>query len=492
MKAQKHCKQVGFLCSCVRYPLLHLAYRREKSQVNPFGFRQEKLLFVTRRRTTNAVMMTLSKSKQIVQTDETGFQSLGVCETTCKALLSAFNIQIPTSIQRKAIPAISGGANVIVGAVTGSGKSLAYLIPIIEKLKVQEELQGFVRRPKKPRAIVFVPTRELGEQLLRVLKALSHHLKFRAVSLLGGRLSFVQQKKALETFVDIVVCSPSRLLKHANVGNIYFGDVRYVVMDEVDALLGDDFVQDLDAILAKLPNNIGEEREKTQFIAVGATHPKQIVAIYEKYFPNAKHVNDRLHTLPVSTKHVFMNIKGDEATQELISLLQEMEEKKKLGKGSNHVIIFCNTVASCRFVEHYLSERGYQTVNYHGEIPPKKRTALFSEFLTNERVILICTDVGARGLDDLSVKLVVNFEFPTSVVDYIHRAGRTGRAGNAGKVVNFVRKKDISLAEAIRAGISQHKVRKCYYETQELESLSFKPNRIFWNTQHSLEGNNIE
>ncbi|GJQ11195.1 hypothetical protein GpartN1_g2986.t1 [Galdieria partita] len=443
----------GSFCPHQHSPCIRNAYF-----VNYFLSQQQRLdLHVRRRSKTTITLRTMANCDQVLKTtEETGFHALGVSETTCRALVDAFDIHIPTAIQRKAIPAIAGGANVIVGAVTGSGKSLAYLIPVLEKLKLQEELQGFMRKPKKPRALVFVPTRELGEQLLRVLKSLSHHVKFRAISLLGGRVGFVQQKKSLEECVDIVVCSPNRLVKHAAMGNIYFGDIRFVVMDEVDALLGDDFVRDLDVLLAKLPRKTSEE-ERIQFIAVGATHPKQVFRIYEKYFPNAKQVNDKLHTLPENTKHVFVNVRGDDATQELISLLQQEEEKMNPRNAANHIIVFCNTVASCRFVEHYLSERGYHTVNYHGEIPPKKRTALFSEFLTNKRVILICTDVGARGLDNVSVKLVLNFEFPTCVVDYIHRAGRTGRAGNSGKVVSFVRKKDLLLARAIERGISQKK-----------------------------------
>lgn len=445
-------KQLAFLSGSAQCPHHRFCFTSKLHNFTEVLSRQRRCITPRRRIATFAITL----AQQVTQTEKSDFSSLGVREETCRALINAFDIHSPTTIQRRAIPAIAGGANVIVGAVTGSGKSLAYLIPIIEKLKLQEELEGFVRKPKKPRALIFVPTRELGEQLLRVLKALSHHIKFRAVSLLGGRLSFVQQKKSLEECVDIVVCSPSRLVKHAVSGNIYFGDIRFVVMDEVDALLGDDFVSDLDSLLAKLPRRARDER-KIQFVAVGATHPKKMMPIYEKYFPNAKHVQNRLHQLPVNTKHVFMNIREDNATQELISLLQEVEEKEGANSHSNHIIVFCNTVSSCRFLEHYLSERGYHTVHYHGEIPPKKRTALFSEFLTNKHVILVCTDVGARGLDDVSVKLVVNFEFPTSVVDYIHRAGRTGRASSSGKVVTFVRKKDMSLAQAIESGISQQK-----------------------------------
>ncbi|PXF44152.1 DEAD-box ATP-dependent RNA helicase 39 [Gracilariopsis chorda] len=371
--------------------------------------------------------------------------------------LGSFNIKTPTGIQSRGVPPILGGADVILGAATGSGKTFAYLLPVVQQLKQAEQFRGEEDAPlrvaRRPRALVLVPTRELAEQVEQVARALSHVVKFRVIgALAGGPGSMRKLKERLNYPVDVLVATTGRLLQLLEERLIDVRFVKHVVIDEVDTLCDKGFDTELNKILWWCKGANSNIVNHPQFIAAGATHPRAAEQIYSQVFPNAKRINVDLHRAPRGLEQRFVYVGANTKVQELISFLNATERDGALTGG--RMMVFCNTMDSCRFVDHFLVESGYNTSCIHGDVPLERREKEYESFRNGQKPLLICTDMAARGLDNLKVDHVVLFDFPNSAVDYLHRAGRTARAGATGRVTSFVLKKDMRLARAIqRAGL---------------------------------------
>lgn len=377
------------------------------------------------------------------------FASLGLSPPLLSSL-SSQSIQHPTKIQSRAIPLLLTSSSALVGAATGSGKTLAYLLPLIQQLKHAESLRNEndppLRVARRPRALVLVPTRELADQVAAVAKQLSHHAKVRVVGLVGGA-NAMTGRKLRDTFerpVDILVSTTGRLsqLMEQRLVDVRF--VRHVVVDEVDTLVDKGFGEELNRILARCRQG----GQNVQMVAVGATHPKKMVETYEKEFGELVRVEVDLHVPPAGLTQRFVKVDGKEKLNELVAFLGEQGKNGGDLRGGR-MMVFCNTMESCRFLDHFLIESGYTTACIHGDVPANRRESEYEKFKGGERQLLVCTDMAARGLDNLKVDHVVLFDFPTSAVDYIHRAGRTARAGAKGRVTSFVTKKDAKLARAI-------------------------------------------
>ncbi|GAB4845196.1 hypothetical protein Ancab_038605 [Ancistrocladus abbreviatus] len=363
------------------------------------------------------------------------------------------SISIPTEIQCIGIPAVLDGKSVVLGSHTGSGKTLAYMLPIVQLLRRDETISGILMKPRRPRAVVLCPTRELSEQVFRVAKSISHHARFRSTMVSGGgRLR--PQEDSLNAPIDMVVGTPGRILQHIQDGNMVYGDIRYLVLDEADTMFDHGFGPDIRKFLGPLKN-------RTEFQGI---------------------INLRtstLHKKVASARHDFIKLAGSE--NKLEALLQVLEPS--LAKG-NKVMVFCNTLDSSRAVDHFLSENQIYAVNYHGEVPAEQRLRSF--FFLSRRIVLlfrfqsavcvyvkfktedgdcptlVCTDLAARGLD-LDVDHVIMFDFPRNSIDYLHRTGRTARMGAKGKVTSLVAKKDLVLATRIEEAMRKN---------ESLESLS--------------------
>ncbi|KAK4534936.1 hypothetical protein CDCA_CDCA03G0961 [Cyanidium caldarium] len=401
------------------------------------------------------------------------FTELGLLPELVEAL-TAQNIHRPTRIQQLSVPAVMGGANTVVGAATGSGKTLAYLLPIVHNLKVEEQLpqrmhtEGEAEPPvhklASPRVLVLAPTRELVDQILLVCKQLAHYAKFRARSALGIRR---QVREALEASpVDVLVSTTTRFLHLVKERLVHLSALRVIVFDEVDTLVAESagFAQEVRGILKRA-------RRVQQLIAVGATHPPTVRRIYEELFPKAKYIEVDLHRTPQSMKQRFLPVFGDHGkTDEVLTLLRGRSFRSEAGGG--RMIVFCNSVDSCRFLDHFLREHDYPTANYHGDIPKERREAEYEAFARGERRILVCTDLAARGLDyDLAVDHVIMFDFPRSAVEYLHRAGRTARGPHGtGTVTAFVGKRDVELAGCIEEAVRQRGVDVVAHCAQRLKA----------------------
>ncbi|PIN06780.1 ATP-dependent RNA helicase [Handroanthus impetiginosus] len=399
------------------------------------------------------------RKKGGVEAMVSSFEELGLSEEVMGAL-GEMGISVPTEIQCIGIPAVLNGKSVVLGSHTGSGKTLAYLLPLVQLLRRDEALHGMLMKPRRPRAVVLCPTRELCEQVFRVAKSISHHARFRSTMVSGGgRLR--PQEDSLNSPIDMVVGTPGRVLQHIEEGNMVFGDIRYLVLDEADTMFDHGFGPDIRKFLGPLKNRASKpDGLGFQTVLVTATMTKAVQKLVDEEFQGIFHLRtSSLHKKIASARHDFIKLSGSE--NKLEALLQVLEPS--LAKG-NRVMVFCNTLNSSRAVDHFLNENQISTVNYHGEVPADQRVENLDRFKSNDGdcPTLVCTDLAARGLD-LDVDHVIMFDFPSNSIDYLHRTGRTARMGAKGKVTGLVAKKDLILATRIEEAIMKN---------ESLESLS--------------------
>ncbi|XP_027925041.1 LOW QUALITY PROTEIN: DEAD-box ATP-dependent RNA helicase 39-like [Vigna unguiculata] len=410
------------------------------------------------------------KEKKVVAS----FEELGMSEEVMGAVRE-MSIEVPTEIQGIGIPAVLEEKSVVLGSHTGSGKTLAYLLPLVQLLRRDEQLNGIMLKPRRPRAVVLCPTRELSEQVFRVAKSISHHARFRCTMVSGGG-RIRPQEDSLNNPIDMVVGTPGRVLQHIDEGNMVYGEIKYLVLDEADTMFDRGFGPDIRKFLGPLksraskPDGLG-----FQTILVTATMTKAVQKLIDEEFQGIVHLRtSTLHKKISSARHDFIRLSGSE--NKLEALLQVLEPT--LAKG-NRVMVFCNTLDSSRAVDHFLGENQISTVNYHGEVPAEQRVENLRKFKSDgdDCPTLVCTDLAARGLD-LDVDHVVMFDFPLNSIDYLHRTGRTARMGAKGKVTSLVAKKDLDLAskieEAIRKNesleaITKESVRRDTARTQNTE-----------------------
>ncbi|GAB2270269.1 DEAD-box ATP-dependent RNA helicase 39 [Dionaea muscipula] len=387
------------------------------------------------------------------------FEELSLSDEVIGAL-KEMGISAPTEIQCMGIPAVLEGKSVVLGSHTGSGKTLAYMLPIVQLLRKDEAESGIIMKPRRPRAVVLCPTRELSEQVFRVAKAISHHARFRSTMISGGgRLR--PQEDSLNSPIDMVVGTPGRILQHIQDGNIVYGDIKYLVLDEADTMFDHGFGPDIRKFLRPLRSRASKANDAGfQTVLVAATMTQAVQKLVEEEFQGIIHLRtSTLHKKVASARHDFMKLSGAENKLEV--LLQVLEPS--LAKG-NRVMVFCNTLNSSRAVDHFLSENQIFTVNYHGEVPAEQRVENLRKFKAQDGdcPTLVCTDLAARGLD-LDVDHVIMFDFPLNSIDYLHRTGRTARMGAKGKVTSLVTKRDVVLATRIEHAVCQN---------ESLESLS--------------------
>ncbi|XP_062207272.1 DEAD-box ATP-dependent RNA helicase 39-like [Phragmites australis] len=380
------------------------------------------------------------------------FEELGLGEEVMTAL-GEMGISKPTEIQCVGVPAVLTGTSVVLGSHTGSGKTLAYLLPLVQLLRRDEAMLGMSMKPRRPRAVVLCPTRELTEQVYRVAKSISHHARFRSTMVSGGtRLR--PQEDSLNIPVDMVVGTPGRILDHIKDGNIVYGDIKYLVLDEADTMFDQGFGPDIRKFLAPLKNRAAKPGDQGfQTVLVAATMTKAVQKLIDEEFEGIVHLRTSSFQKRVATaRHDFIKLSG--AENKLEALLQVLEPS--LAKG-NKVMVFCNTLNSSRAVDHFLTENQISTVNYHGEVPAEERVENLNKFRNEEGdcPTLVCTDLAARGLD-LDVDHVIMFDFPSNSIDYLHRTGRTARMGAKGKVTSLIAKKDVPLATRIEEAIKKN------------------------------------
>jgi superfamily II DNA/RNA helicase len=348
------------------------------------------------------------------------FSSLGLSEPLLRAV-AARNYSAPTPVQAGAIPAVLGGRDVWASAQTGSGKTAAFALPVLELLSVRPRERGrFVR------ALILVPTRELAAQVAESFRAYARHLPAGPVKILAifGGVSINPQMMALGGGADVIVATPGRLLDLVDHNAVSLSAVSTLVLDEADRLFDLGFADELARIIALLP-------VRRQSLLFSATFPPTVQSLAEKLLRDPVRLD--VPAAPATTPDILqraIEVDPPRRTQLLRHLIQENQWTR--------VLVFVATKYATEHVAEKLRKAGLAATALHGELSQGARTRALADFKASKVQVLLATDVAARGLDIAQLPVVVNFDLPRSAVDYTHRIGRTGRAGESGVAVSFI------------------------------------------------------
>jgi len=345
------------------------------------------------------------------------FIELGVAEPLRRALATEGYTE-PTPIQVHAIPILLAGQDILGLAQTGTGKTAAFALPILQHLSIGHEQ----RRPKSVRALILAPTRELAIQIGDSLRTYGRHLHIRSVVVVGG-VSQGPQVKALAAGVDILVATPGRLLDHMEQGNVRLDAVTTLVLDEADRMLDMGFIRDIRKIVAKLPRT-------RQSMLFSATMPADVEHLAQSILhqPVRIDISPPKRTAENIDQQVFYVATGEKRAL-LASLLKSPAFER--------VLVFTRTKHVANRVADHLETAGFSAEAIHGNKSQGARQRALERFRSGSARILVATDIAARGIDIDNITHVINFELPNEPESYVHRIGRTARAGAAGIAISF-------------------------------------------------------
>ena len=355
---------------------------------------------------------------------------------TLKASLAEQGLVTATEIQSRVLPILLAGKSVVGVSETGSGKTLAYILPVLQHLKTLENDGEKITKDSRPRAVVVVPTRELGEQVARNFKPFTHTTRLRVRSLLGGTTVEVAKKNIKGPF-EVLVATPGRLVKLLDRGFLNLGDVRVLVFDEVDQMMDQGFLPDSKLIAAACP-------AEKQLVMFSATVSGEVQQLMKTLFTDAEVIRSKGSNQVVATLTTRNKPVSD---KERFNLLQSVLRETVSGG----TMIFTNTRDQCDVLAEELAKVQRECVVYRGSMDKVERRANLKAFRTGQIDLLISTDLASRGLDVDHVGRVINYHLPYQMDNYLHRAGRTARAGRQGLVINFVGERDKVLIEQLKS-----------------------------------------
>lgn len=349
------------------------------------------------------------------------FSALGL---SSPLLQSLGHYSTPTPVQVAAIPVVLAGGDVLATAETGSGKTTAYVLPLLERWLVGSgEAHG--RTPRPVHALILVPTRELAAQVREVVQEFSSHLpaRIKVVSAVGG-VSINPQMMALRGGADIIVATPGRLLDLVNHHAVTLSGVKSLVLDEADRMLDSGFAEELKNILTLLP-------KRRQNLLFSATFPAAVELLANELLhePTRIEVESASREAPVITQRA---IRVD--TDKRAPLLRHLISTE----GWNRVLVFVATQYTADHVADKLRRNGISALSFHGDLSQGARNQVLLDFRNSLIQVLVATDLAARGLDIVKLPVVLNYDLPRSADDYTHRIGRTGRAGKSGLAISFI------------------------------------------------------
>ncbi|GAA4946707.1 DEAD/DEAH box helicase [Actinoplanes utahensis] len=360
---------------------------------------------------------------------ETGFAGLGLRAELLRAL-TTLGYEEPTPIQQEAIPPLVAGNDLVGQAATGTGKTAAFALPLLQTLTP-------ARRDAGPVALVLVPTRELAEQVSQAVHRYGRDLGVRVLPVYGGQ-PIGRQLQALSRGVDVVVGTPGRVLDHIERGTLKLGDIRTVVLDEADEMLDMGFAEDIEAILAETPDT-------RQTVLFSATMPPRIDSIARRHLRE-----------PV---RITMGRKGVEPgemplVRQSAYLVARPHRAAALGRildveAPTSAIVFCRTREEVDQVTETLNGRGYRAEALHGGMSQDQRDRVMNRLRAGTTELLVATDVAARGLDVEQLTHVINFNVPAAPESYVHRIGRVGRAGREGSAITLAEPREQRMLKAI-------------------------------------------
>ena len=352
------------------------------------------------------------------------FSHLGIDSLLVKAV-NELNYQQPTPIQQTAIPAILQGRDVVAGAETGSGKTAAFALPLLQRLS--QQAQTSQAKGNQIRALILAPTRELAIQIGQAINSYGQYLQPRLkVCAVFGGVSINPQMLSLRGGADIVVATTGRLLDLMAHNALKCDALEYLVLDEADKMLGLGFSEELTQILKALP-------KKRQNLLFSATFPPELQQLIEQLLHQPLEINLAKQDENLIEQHVYV-VEQERKNAALIHLIKS--------ENWQQVLVFASAKNTCNRLVLKLAKAGLQAAAFHGDLSQSARNKALEDFKAKKIRVLIATDVAARGIDIQQLPYVVNFELPRSANDYIHRIGRTGRAGQQGYAVALITEED--------------------------------------------------
>ena len=336
--------------------------------------------------------------------------------------IEAIGFQTTTPIQEKAIPVILEGKDLIASAQTGTGKTAAFLLPIIQKI-ISSPQDGNIH------ALVIVPTRELAVQIDQHFQGFSYFTPVSSIAVYGGTdgISYSQEQQALTEGADVVICTPGRMISHLNGNYVKISEIKYLILDEADRMLDMGFHDDIMKIISYLP----PDRQNMLF---SATMPKEMRDLARKVLVNPVEISIEM-SKPAERILQTAYIVYD---HQKIALAKELLTHKKL----RSVLIFCSTKLKTKQLSSDLKKAGFAVAEIHSDLDQQTRENALMNFKSRKLQILVATDILSRGIDIEDIDLVINFDVPNDGEDYIHRIGRTARAEADGIAITFVNEKE--------------------------------------------------
>jgi len=374
------------------------------------------------------------------------FNDLGLSAEVLRAIGEA-GFTEPTPIQREAIPHVLTGRDILARAQTGTGKTAAFTLPMIDILAAGRA------KARMPRALILEPTRELAQQVEDNFKVYGKYNKLSAALVIGGA-SMSQQEAALNRGVDVLIATPGRLIDLFERGKVLLSQIRVLVIDEADRMMDMGFMPDVEKIVSLLPFT-------RQTLLFSATIPDEIRRLSDRFLSNPKEIEIQATFLTADTIEDAVVVVNEEDKREALRQIVAREELQ-------NAIIFCNRKRDADILFRSLKKHGFNVGLLHGDLVQSVREETLQGFREGKITLLVASDVAARGLDIRDLSHVFNFDVPFNAEDYVHRIGRTGRAGKAGRAFTLATPDDAKLLSAIKHLIGREIPRI------ELEGLSSK------------------
>ena len=336
--------------------------------------------------------------------------------------IEAMGFEKPTPIQEKVMPGILEGRDVIATAQTGTGKTAAFLLPIVNKIITSKHDDHI-------KALIIVPTRELAIQIDQNLEGLAYFTRISSLPVYGGGAGelFVREKNALIHGADIVTCTPGRMQAHLKMGYVSFKDLQFLVLDEADRMLDMGFYDDIMNIIAHLP-------VKRQNLLFSATMPAKFRDLARKVTNDPLEISVAISKPPEKILQVAFVVYENQK----IPLLKHVLNAKHL----RSVIVFCSKKIVAKELNRELKKAGFSSYDIHSDLDQATRNTVITSFKNKQHLVLVATDIVSRGIDVEDIDLVINYDVPSDGEDYVHRIGRTARAESRGAAFTFITKED--------------------------------------------------
>ena len=350
------------------------------------------------------------------------FTELGLNDALLEAI-SYMGFENATPIQEQAIPVILKGQDIIGCAQTGTGKTAAFILPVINKMVGKEDT--------KTNTLIIVPTRELAVQIEQQIQGLSYFTSVGSKAIYGGGdgKAFQEEKEALQNGMDIIVATPGKLISHLKLGYVDFSQVKHLILDEADRMLDMGFHDDIQRIVKSLP-------EKRQNLLFSATMAKEIRSLAKRMLHNPTEINLALSKPAEGVNQKVFLTHDNQKNPMLKELLKERQDYKR-------IILFTGTKSKVSEIVQYLKKNKFKVHGISSNLEQEEREEVLRGFKSGRIRLLIATDVMSRGIDIKEINMVINYDVPGDAEDYVHRVGRTARANTKGEAVTFINQKDM-------------------------------------------------